>query len=591
MVPGGRDPAPSGSLDPVRHPLRTTFISVSSQTKISPGEMLQLRLMAKADPAKAGPAWRALSEAQTAVCAERTGDLPYTVICAPKAPGGPPGLCAPKAARIMLEGELLPVAPDQLDPHTNPEHMTALAKLHGVLIHECGHAVHTREDRAELFDQEPDAVQAAVLLEEIRMEAQVIGNRPADARWLRAATREILLADETISGPAAAFGAAVLIEGRIAAGTLRPEDVSGIAPITEDVLGKSPKQEILRVCERATRIADDDISGLARLSRELAALMPEEMKDASGQIAEAIKDALGEAAADALGDGNGESDGNSGSGEIEDLLENLQARQEVEKSIREGDRNTAGGAGGSSPERGERHATPEEREARNKLTRRLREVRWRDRSSVRRNNLLPPGRLRSREALRRSAEQSLGKMTTARPWKTNRRRAVETPQLTCGILIDTSGSMGYAAHELSGALWAIAHAVHENGGKVAAALFGDTAETVLPVEKPPRHVIQIHPSGGTEHVPEGIELLGRELGWSREAGPRLLVMVSDGYFACSAEADEAVASLRSEGILVVHIGVGMNPVEHGADETLRIDSARDLLPVVGDTAVRELRNW
>jgi hypothetical protein len=557
---------------------------VSSKTKLSPGDLLRLRQLATVDPSKAGPAWRALSEAQTAVLAQRTGGLPYTVVTGPgvTGPEGPPGLCAPKAARVMLDGSLLPVTPDQLDPYGNPEHMKALAVLHGVLIHECGHASHTPEDRPELYEEEDAVVQAVTLLEELRMEAQVIRNRPSDARWLRAASREILLRDPEISGDGAAFSAAVLVEGRVAAGTLRSSDLTEVATLTEEVLGQKTKDEILNLCEEATEIADDDLPGLIGIGRRLADLMPEEMSSGSGRIKAAIAKALDGAAEEALG---------AGDGELEQLLADKGAREEIIEALAEAARNTCGGAGGASPERGERQATPEERQARNALTLRLREVRWRDRTTVHRSSLLPPGRLRTREALRRSAERQAGKMTTAKPWRQTKRRMVELPKLTCGILLDTSGSMSYAAHELSGSLWAIAHAVHENGGKVAGALFGDTAETVLPVEKPPRHVVQIRPSGGTEHVPEGISLLGELLDWGREDGPRLLIIVSDGYWGQAREAEAAIAEAQAQGIVVLHIGIGSKPVEHGAEGTLCLDRPEDLLAVVGDSAVELLRSW
>lgn len=560
--------------------------------KLSPGAMLQLRQMSRVDPSKAGPAWRALSEAQTAVVAERTGGLPYTVVTGPgvTGPDGPPGLCAPKAARVMLDGEMLPVSPDRLDPWTDPDHMTALSKMHGVLIHEAGHASHTPEDRAELQDEDPGVIDAVTLLEEIRMEAQVIRNRPSDSRWLRVASHEILLRDRDIASDNAAFAAVVLVEGRVHAGTLRPEDVEEVAKATSALLDPGDRKKILDICERSTRVADDDLPGLIALGRELAALRPENPSGGAEAILGAIRDALGDAAGEMSGEGDGEDEGD-GLGELRELLADKKAREEIEKAISEAARNTMGGASGNSPEKGERHATPEERQARNRLTEKLREVRWRDRTTVKRSSTLPPGRLRTREALRRSAEQSLGKMTTARPWQTTRRRAVDLPRLTCGVLLDTSGSMSYAATELSGSLWAIAHAVFDNGGRVAGALFGDTAETILPVERPPRHVVQIHPSGGTEHVPEGIELLDDLLRWDREEGPRLLVLVSDGYWGQAGEAQAAIAEAQAKGIVVIHLGIGSHPVEHGADMTLRLDTAADLLPVVGGTAVKLLRSW
>lgn len=546
-------------------------------------ELLLLRKIASVDPASAGPAWRALSEAQTQIAAGRTRGLPYTVAVAPGATGGPPGLCAPGAARILLDGAMLPCSPDEIRPQEDDEHLRALAAMHGVLIHECGHAVHTPENRADLLEEADDVQAAVVLLEEIRMEAQVIRHRPDDARWLRAATKEIIMGEE-ISDADAAWSSSVLLSGRVPAGTLRAGDAESVNEIAREELGEDVFSQIEEICKRTVLLRDDDLTGLIEEGRRLAKLRPEkEGGGGGGRIWKAIEDALS---------GAGEEATAEGAEELLDMIGDAEARSEIEKALQEAASSLAGSAQGASPERGERLPTPEERRARNDLSQRFRRVRWRERTTVRRSQTLPPGRLRSREALRRSAEQAEGRMVTARPWNRKVRRSVDLPRLACGVLVDTSGSMASAAHEMAGSLWALSHAAHENGGRVAAALFGDTAETLWGGEAPPRHVTEIQPSGGTQYLPDGIGLLEKSLRWERDEGPRLLVIVSDGFWGWDArECGEAIAELQSRGIKVLHIGIAMDPQDHGADQTLRIESSADLASVVGEAAVRELRNW
>ena len=552
--------------------------------KKTPRELATLRQIASVDPASAGPAWRALSEAQTSVAADRTKGMPYTVASAPGATGGKaPGLCAPGAARILLDGELLPCSPDLLDPTGNAEHMSALAAMHGVLLHECGHAVHTPEDREALREEEAPVQECVTLLEEIRMEAQVIRNRPEDQKWLRAATEEIILRDPQIEGEMAAWSSAVLVGGRVPAGTLQEDDLREMREIMKEELGEERLEKIEDICERATKIGDDNLSGLIELGRELSELRPKEPGGGRRRLRKALQKALGEA---------GEEAAEEGAQELQDLLGEAGAREAIEEALEDAEKSLAGAAAGNSPQKGERLPTAEERRARNELSQRFRRVRWRERTRTERPSDLPPGRLRSREALRRSAEQSEGRMVSARPWRQHKRRMVEMPRLACGILVDTSGSMSSAAHHIAGSLWAIGHAAHENGGRVAAALFGDTAETLWGAEAPPRHVLEITPSGGTQYLPDGIELLEQSLLWKAEEGPRLLVIISDGYWGWDAEDSRAaIEDAQSRGIRVLHVGIGMDPEEHGADHTLRIDDAADLAPVVGEVAVRALRSW
>lgn len=546
-----------------------------------------LRKMSEADPSAAGPAWRALSEAQTAVAATRTGGMPLTVLTAPDAPGGPPGVCAVKAARIMLDGGMLPVAPDQLDPLANKEHMRALGTMHGVLLHECGHAVHTPEDRDELRDTEGRVFECVTLLEELRMESQVIRSRPEDAKWLRVASKELLLREDELEGEGAAFGAAVLVEGRVAAGTLKQEDVASVSKIVAGEIEKDTHEAILDICSRACNVADTDLASLISLGEELAELMPEQTGEQGGSGAE-LSEQIKEAIEEALG---GEGLSEEAREELAELLEDKKAREDIAEAIEKQAKSMAGAADGAAPDSDEREATAEERKARNALHARLRKVRWRERATTHRSSLLPPGRLKAREALRRSAEKDVGKMTSARPWRAKKRRMVELPKLTCGILLDTSGSMWGTEKEMAGALWAISHAVHDNGGKVAATLFGNTSETIFPSGEPPRHVRQFSPAGGTEHVAEGIELLGKELGWEKEEGPRLLVIVSDGYWMEGSSADWAIEEAQRKGIVVIQVGIGRKPHFHGEDETAVIQSASDLALAVADPAVRELRSW
>lgn len=554
---------------------------------LTPGEMLKLRQIATVNPANQSESWQTLSEAQTKIAQTRTERLGLTVSIFPDATAtaiqeAPPGFYAPAAAKIVLDGNLIPVEPDSLEITTNPDHLKAFSALHGVLIHECGHANHSVEQPD--FEGETEQVaMATTLLEEIRMEAKVIERRPDDAKWLRCSAKDIILGEGKVEGDMGALSSQVLVLGRVAAGSLERSDVAGIEKKIKEIVGDDVFKKIDSINKKAVKVSDGDFDSLLSLGRELAELFPKEEGGypLSPEDIEEIKDALDKAGS-----------GGEGKEELEDILADAEARGKVKQAIAEISERTAGAASGSLPESGERYPTDEERRARNDLFLKFREVRWRDRHLVERSSSLPPGRLNSRSALQRSAEKSLGQMPQSKPWRQKKRCQEEMPRLSLGVLIDTSGSMQNAAHALSGSLWALSHAAHDTGGKVAAALFGNGYELLWGAHSaPPRHVTEMNPYGGTDNVAETVGLLDDALSWGEDLGPRLLVVVSDGWWMNQKASDEAIAEIRSRGVKVIQVGVSMTPQDHGANEIVTIDKASDLAMTVGNIAIRELRSY
>ncbi|HEY9378937.1 MAG TPA: hypothetical protein VIQ02_17820 [Jiangellaceae bacterium] len=85
---------------------------------------------------------------------------------------------------------------------------------------------------------------------------------------------------------------------------------------------------------------------------------------------------------------------------------------------------------------------------------------------------LPPGRLRSREAVRASAERAQGQMVTANPWRGTVRRHSNARPLIVGIATDTSGSMAWAEDAVAEFAYVYANAGHRIGARTAAVTFG-----------------------------------------------------------------------------------------------------------------------
>jgi hypothetical protein len=118
-------------------------------------------------------------------------DLIVTV--APGAGRGAPACFLPTLATIELDAaHLAGIDPDTATPdHDTDRHRYPAGW--GLLVHECAHARHSRWDP-------PDGIahhvgEAAMLLEESRIEHHHLARRPTDRLWLRAASSTLILAD------------------------------------------------------------------------------------------------------------------------------------------------------------------------------------------------------------------------------------------------------------------------------------------------------------------------------------------------------------------------------------------------------------
>ncbi|MEV0704877.1 hypothetical protein AB0I53_44140 [Saccharopolyspora sp. NPDC050389] len=129
-------------------------------------------------------------------------DLLVTI--APGAGHGSPACYFPHHATIEIDGTHL----GTVDPTTmTPDRLgdrARYATAWGLLTHECAHARHSVWEPPR--DAPPGAVDAAMLLEESRIEASQIRRRPDDRHWLRASATNLILADTHANDPTRAPG-------------------------------------------------------------------------------------------------------------------------------------------------------------------------------------------------------------------------------------------------------------------------------------------------------------------------------------------------------------------------------------------------
>lgn len=193
-----------------------------------------------------------------------------------------------------------------------------------------------------------------------------------------------------------------------------------------------------------------------------------------------------------------------------------------------------------------RQPEPAERRAATLLTHLFEEMSTPAIIKARSSSQLPPGRLRSREAVRLAADRAAGRMSEARPWRTEKRRHDTAPPITVGIATDTSGSMKWAENMVASTAWIFATAGHRIGAQVASVTFGNTAEAVVKPRELPQTVKIRRANGGIEAFDDAMAALDGVLHYTNgKAGRKVLVIVSDGYFVRADEENKRAAWIRA----------------------------------------------
>lgn len=135
-------------------------------------------------------------------------------------------------------------------------------------------------------------------------------------------------------------------------------------------------------------------------------------------------------------------------------------------------------------------------------------------------------------------------MVTAEPWRAKRRISVDDPQLTVGVMVDISGSMGDAMEPMASAAWIISEAVKRVDGRFAMVYYGNS---VFPVVRPGQHLDRVRvytAPDGTEKYTTAFTALDGVLNLRRGSGPRLLFVVSDMIYT-STERDSSYKTLEA----------------------------------------------
>src|SRR5215210_4073848 len=126
--------------------------------------------------------WAGWSRAWTTHLPILTGRPDLSVLVAPGAGGGAPACYYPRQRRIEVDASYIGAHPDVANPK-RAGHKKLVPTGYGLLVHEAGHAVHSRWHTPP--GTPPVVARVADLLEESRAESLHRSRRRTDRRWLR----------------------------------------------------------------------------------------------------------------------------------------------------------------------------------------------------------------------------------------------------------------------------------------------------------------------------------------------------------------------------------------------------------------------
>jgi hypothetical protein len=215
----------------------------------------------------------------------------------------------------------------------------------------------------------------------------------------------------------------------------------------------------------------------------------------------------------------------------------------------------AGESGSGSRLREERLPSAQERAGAVKVAQMLEKAKYQERSVIEVGSVAPAGRLNTRAVIQREAYKAQGIKTQVPTWRKTVRKHTDDPNLSIGVLVDVSGSMGSAMNPMAITAWILSEAGRRVQAKTAMVYFGSGVFSTLKVGQRLDKVQVYSAPDGTEKFGEAYKALDGELGLTWGIGAKLLVIVSDGEFMPneSKAVREAIAECARTGVAVLWV--------------------------------------
>lgn len=441
-------------------------------------------------------------------------------------------------------------------PGIDPKHIDDLnerdvqfdwPKATGAILHEAGHAKHSRWSFETLYDHSnPLVPKLAVLFEESRVEYRMLQVFPDNRAFLRSVVLEIVLKDldpaEIMAGGMFGLSHLMLLTlARVDGGSVEASDVELVREKAVEILGEELLARLRVIWLEGLSHGDDtDVRPLMRLAERWLELMPEiedEQEEATQKLADAlgaIIEALGGMVEDAELAGETEAAEQHGRevAAAEVAAATAVAREEKEhEDTREelyAKRSMAGNWGATKSRlRVERDPTDDERRAAAKLGTLLERAKYHDRIVTETHSATPPGRMRMQAVMQGGIERQRGAVPTVMPFKSKRRRHAIDPNLEIGVIVDISGSMRAAMTAMGITAWLLSEAARRIDARCSMIYCG---QAIFPVLKPGQHLdkVRIYSApDATEEFDLAFRATDGALNLLHGSGARLLVVVSD----------------------------------------------------------------
>ncbi|GGK31440.1 hypothetical protein GCM10010124_25260 [Pilimelia terevasa] len=541
-------------------------------------------------PAATDLIWARYSAAWTAQVADLADRADLTVVIQPGAGRGAPACFIPATNTIEVNSHLIDIDPHTVDP-TAATARDAYPVAWGALVHEAGHAAHSRWCRVSTGAGVPwPVIEAATLLEEPRIECRQLKRRPGDRRWLRAMAAKLLLADiPTVDNPWTAGTLAALLLARADAKILDRREVRPARTAVRKLIGTDRLRELGKIWRKALRTKDGDADRMLDLGRQWCdvlgidtrligpvLLVPDGPPGVDGAARKAAAATAAAVAATDLADAHTTTNADAhvaaaaAARNARRALE-AQAQAQARDAARKvfGRRATATGP--------TRQPQQTEQATARQLSRALKAAARRDPVVVSTTAATPPGRLIARAAVTAAAQRAAGVRPDAQPWRSSTSRRVLDPPLAVGITVDVSVSMRAWLGPCESAAWITAQAAAWAGAHTATITFGRDVTPITYPGQPPGHVRQLGLESHTRGFCTTVDALDGALHLSDpRGGARLLVIVSDGelLLAERLRGQEQLDRLRKAGCAVLWLGPADSQPLHGVTARLGLAPAQ-----------------
>jgi hypothetical protein len=469
----------------------------------------------------------------------------------------------------------------------------------GVLYHEALHARHTNWDISVVAEALDNAEgQAFMLLEEGRIEAKGVIERPENKLFLRSSGLNMALEDvnsETLDSLGGETWQVAQLAGlslaRYDAGVLEAGDVADIYRVVVESLGVELYKELRLVWVAFQKLGTAQVDEAIALAKRWVELLreadPEGEPEAGG-----VGDPFGEPD-ESEDEGEGESKGDKKSEAMSKLVgilsesamdtemeasDSLAEQQQQEKWQSEAktrqseasknnqrkaqakevfhkQHNQEGGNGSGSSVRSRRAPSGSERASAVTIAKALDKAKYRERSVHVRKSQIPQGKLIPRNLIQNKAMESMGKRGELPTWKAKSRKHTDDPTLRLGVMVDISGSMGSAMEAMGQTAWILSEAGRRIQAETAMIYYGSGIFPTLKRGQRLNEVTIYTAPDGTEKFGEAFEALDGELGLTFGDGVRILVVVSDGNYtpAQTERAKQLLRECKQNGVAVLWI--------------------------------------